>query len=53
VSLNYKVSDWLTVTFDGLNLNNPKLKEYGYNRDMVEASYVNGRQYYLGVRLSY
>jgi iron complex outermembrane receptor protein len=53
VSLNYKVSDWLTVTFDGLNLNNPKLREYGYNRDMVEASYVNGRQYYLGVRLSY
>jgi iron complex outermembrane recepter protein len=53
VSLNYKVTDWLTLTFDGLNLNNPTLKEYGFNRNMPEAFYVNGRQYYLGVRLSF
>jgi iron complex outermembrane receptor protein len=53
VSLNYKVTDSLTVSFDGLNLNNPILKEYGFSRSMPEAFYVNGRQYYLGVRLSF
>ncbi len=53
VSLNYKVTDALTVSFDGLNLNNPILKEYGFNRSMPEAFYVNGRQYYLGVRMTF
>jgi iron complex outermembrane receptor protein len=53
VSLNYKVTDSLTLSFDGLNLNNPILKEYGFNRSMPEAFYVNGRQYYFGVRLSF
>jgi iron complex outermembrane recepter protein len=53
LSVNYKATDWLTVTFDGLNLNNPVLKEYGFNQDMPEAFYVNGRQYFLGVRLSF
>jgi iron complex outermembrane receptor protein len=53
VSLNYKVTDALTVTFDGLNLNNPVLREYGFNRNMPEAFYVNGRQYYLGVRMTF
>lgn len=51
-SLNYKISDNLTVSFDALNLNNPTLKYYGDNRDQPRAFYTNGRQYFLGVRVS-
>jgi iron complex outermembrane receptor protein len=51
-SLNYKVFDNLTLTFDGLNLNNPVLKYYS-NPQQPQAFYSNGRQYYLGARLSF
>ncbi|HEX5685460.1 MAG TPA: TonB-dependent receptor [Ideonella sp.] len=51
-SLNYKVNDQVTISFDALNLNNPTLKYYGDNRDQPRAFYTNGRQYFLGVRLS-
>jgi iron complex outermembrane receptor protein len=51
-SLNYKINDNLTVSFDALNLNNPTLKYYGDNRDQPRAFYTNGRQYFLGVRVS-
>jgi iron complex outermembrane receptor protein len=50
-SLNYKINDHLALTFDGLNLNNPVLKYYS-NPQQPQAFYSNGRQYYLGVRLS-
>ena len=50
-SFNYKINDTLTVTFDGLNLNNPIIKYYS-NAEQPQAFYSNGRQYFLGVRLS-
>ena len=50
-SLNYKVTDYLSLTFDGLNLNNPVLKYYS-NPQQPQAFYTNGRQYYFGLRLS-
>ncbi|WP_028446438.1 TonB-dependent receptor [Chitinimonas koreensis] len=51
-SLNYKLNDHFTLTFDALNLNNPTLKYYGDNRDQPRAFYSNGRQYFLGLRAS-
>jgi iron complex outermembrane recepter protein len=50
-SVNYKINPHLSVTFDGLNLNDPVLKYYS-NPQQPQAFYSNGRQYYLGVRLS-
>ncbi len=50
-SLNYKINDNVRLTFDGLNLNNPVLKYYS-NPQQPEAFYSNGRQYFLGVRVS-
>jgi len=50
-SINYKINDNLTLTFDGLNLNNPILKYYS-NAEQPQAFYTNGRQFYLGVRMS-
>lgn len=51
-SMNYKINDRLTVTFDALNLNNPVLKYYADNKDQPRAFYSNGRQFYLGLRVS-
>ena len=50
-SINYKINEHLTLTFDGLNLNNPIIKYYS-NAQQPQAFYSNGRQYYLGVRMS-
>ena len=52
-SLGYKATDWLTVTLDGLNLNEPKLKYYALNRDQPRSIYQNGRQYYLNFRFKF
>lgn len=54
-SLSYKVTDWMTVSLDGLNLNNPVYKYYtnsdaGY---LPYAFYANGRQYYLNMRFKF
>jgi iron complex outermembrane receptor protein len=51
-SVNYKINDKFTIAFDALNLNNPTLKYYGDNKDQPRAFYTNGRQYFLGVRMS-
>jgi len=51
-SLQWHVSPKLAFTFEGLNLNNPTLKYFGLNEDQPRAFYVNGRQFYLGVRVS-
>jgi iron complex outermembrane recepter protein len=48
-SVNYKIDDHISLTFDGLNLNNPRLKYYS-NAEQPQAFYSNGRQYYFGVR---
>ena len=50
-SLNYKINDNFTITFDGLNLNNPIIKYYS-NAEQPQAFYSNGRQYFLGVRIA-
>ena len=54
-SLNYNVTDWLTVSLDGLNLNDP-VKSY-YTKTAVGvlpyAMYNNGRQYYLNFRFKF
>jgi len=59
-SAGWKFNDWASLTFDGMNLNNPKLKYYttGYAAGLnygkaPEAFYVNGRQYYLTLRLKF
>ena len=52
-SLQYRINDYLTLTFDVLNLNNPTLKYYAENTDQPRAFYKNGRQYYAGVRVSF
>jgi len=51
-SINYQVYEHVMLTFDGLNLNNPVLKYYS-NPQQPQAFYSNGRQYYLGARVSF
>ncbi len=54
-SLNYKATDWLTISLDGLNLNDP-IKSY-YTKTaagvLPYAMYSNGRQYYLNFRFKF
>lgn len=46
VSLSYKATDWLSISLDGLNLNDPTYKYY-QSTTIPTAFYNNGRQYYL------
>lgn len=53
VSLGYQINDHLSLSLDGMNLNNPKLKYYTKSDIYGKAPYafyVNGRQYYLNLR---
>jgi iron complex outermembrane recepter protein len=50
-SVNYKITDNVAITFDGLNLNNPIIKYYS-NDQQPQAFYSSGRQYFLGLRVS-
>lgn len=52
-SLGFKATDWLNITLDGLNLNEPKLKYYALNKDQPRSVYHNGRQYYLNFRFKF
>ena len=52
-SLNYTISDNLSVALDGENLNNPILKYYALNLDQPRAFYRNGAQYYLTLRAKF
>jgi iron complex outermembrane receptor protein len=54
-SLSYKFTDWMSISLDGLNLNNPTYKYYtnsdvGY---LPYAMYANGRQYYANLRFKF
>jgi iron complex outermembrane receptor protein len=49
-SVGYKISDKLSVSLDGRNLNDPKLKYYALNEDQPRSVYQNGRQYFLTLR---
>lgn len=55
-SLSYTVSDNLSVTFEGKDLNNPRLSSYLYDSfggKQPQAVYTNGRQYYVGLHMKY
>ncbi len=52
VSLSYKATDWMSVSFDALNLNNPTYKYY-QSAATPTSFYSNGRQYYLNFRFKY
>jgi iron complex outermembrane receptor protein len=49
-SVNVKLTDQLTLTFDALNLTNETIKMYAENKDRPRAFYSNGRTFYLGLR---
>jgi iron complex outermembrane receptor protein len=49
-SVNFKLNEHLTVTFDALHLTNETIKMYAENKDQPRAFYSNGRTFYLGLR---
>jgi iron complex outermembrane receptor protein len=49
-SINVKLSERLTLTFDALNLTNETIRMYAENEDRPRAFYTNGRTFYLGLR---
>ena len=49
-SLNFKLSERLTLTFDALNLTNETIAMYAENSDRPRAFYSNGRTFYVGLR---
>ena len=55
-SLGYTVNDWMSVTFDAMNLNDPTLKYYTKS-DVIGKQpyyfYKNGRQYYVNLRFKF
>jgi iron complex outermembrane recepter protein len=52
-SVSYKINDNFSVTLDGLNLNNPKIKYFAESRERPRSVYENGAQYYLNLRFNY
>jgi iron complex outermembrane recepter protein len=49
-SVNVRLTDQLTLTFDALNLTNETIKMYAENTDRPRAFYSNGRTFYVGLR---
>jgi len=49
-SLNYKINEQLSITFDALNLTNTTIKMYAETPDQPRAFYSNGCTFYLGLR---
>ena len=52
-SLGYKFDEHWSLSFDALNLNNPKLKYFALNEDQPRSMYESGRQYYLNLHVNY
>ncbi len=55
-SLGYTINDWMSVSVDAMNLNNPTLKYYGRLDNGAKvpfAYYNNGRQYYVNLRFKF
>ena len=52
-SINLKLTDAITLTADGVNLTNEKIRLYSGTTDRFRASYDNGRIFYLGARFKY
>jgi len=57
LSVGYKFNDWMSFSFDAMNLNNPKTRYYYQDNSTFGkqpyAFYVNGRQYYFNVRFKF
>lgn len=51
-SLSYAPTKWMSITLDGMNLNNPTYKYY-QSASIPTSFYSNGRQYYLNFRFKY
>jgi len=51
-SLNLKLTQQLSVSFDAKNLTGQLARQYVMNRDMPAAIYNNGKQFYLGLKYS-
>ena len=49
-SASLALTRWLSVQFDGVNLNNPILRYYGASANEPRAFYRNGAQYYLSLK---
>ncbi len=49
-SLGWKITESISLSLDGHNLGNEKLKYFALNRDQPRSIYANGRQYYLTLR---
>ncbi|MDW2981396.1 MAG: TonB-dependent receptor [Rhodanobacter sp.] len=52
-SFGVKLTDWMSLSLDAMNLNSPKLKYFTQNAAYGKqpyAFYDNGRQYYLNLR---
>jgi iron complex outermembrane receptor protein len=52
LALNYKPTEWLNVSLDALNLNDPDLTYY-QSPTAPTAFYNNGRQFYLNLRFKF
>ena len=52
-SLQYKINEHLSVSLDGVNLNDPISKNYVRSKDEPHSFRRNGRQYYFNLRVKY
>ncbi|HEX7802234.1 MAG TPA: TonB-dependent receptor [Pseudoxanthomonas sp.] len=52
-SVGWTFNDMVSISLDGMNLTNEKLKYYADNKDQPRGIYNNGRQYYLNVRFKF
>jgi iron complex outermembrane receptor protein len=49
-SVNYNLTENLTLSLEGKDLNDPLLKSYASSKDQPRAFYKNGKQVFFGVR---
>ncbi len=49
-SVNYNLTENLTLSLEGKDLNDPLLKSYASSKDQPRAFYKNGKQIFFGVR---
>ncbi len=52
-SVGWTFNDMVSLSLDGMNLTNEKLKYYADNKDQPRGIYNNGRQYYLNLRFKF
>ncbi|MET0756340.1 MAG: TonB-dependent receptor [Pseudoxanthomonas sp.] len=52
-SVGWTFNEMVSLSLDGMNLTNEKLKYYADNKDQPRGIYNNGRQYYLNLRFKF